>query len=68
MMFRLADRIVVLRHGRVVAEVAPSEVRPDDVVALVSGQAVDSSARRQLTRLHGLADRLVSSDPSRRCR
>ena len=64
MMFRLASRIVVLRHGRVVAEVAPSEVRPDDVVALVSGQAVDSSARRQLTRLHGLADRLVSSDPS----
>ena len=64
LMFRLADRIVVLRHGRVVTEVAPSEVHPDDVVALVSGQAVDSSARRQLTRLHGLAGRLVSSDPS----
>ena len=63
-MFRLADRIVVLRHGRVVAEVSPSEVHPDDVVALVSGQAVDSSARRQLTRLHGLTGRLVSSDPS----
>ncbi len=64
LMFRLADRIVVLRHGQVVTEVAPSEVHPDDVVALVSGQAVDSSARRQLTRLHGLAGRLVSSDPS----
>jgi signal transduction histidine kinase/ABC-type multidrug transport system ATPase subunit len=64
LMFRLADRIVVLRHGRVVAEVAPSEVHPDDVVALISGQAVDSSARRQLTRLHGLTGRLVSSDPS----
>jgi ABC-type multidrug transport system ATPase subunit/nitrogen-specific signal transduction histidine kinase len=64
LMFRLADRIVVLRHGRVVTEVAPSEVHPDDVMALVSGQAVDSSARRQLTRLHGLAGRLVSSDPS----
>jgi len=64
LMFRLADRIVVLRHGRVVTEVAPSEVHPDDVVALVSGQAVDSSARGQLTRLHGLAGRLVSSDPS----
>ena len=63
-MFRLADRIVVLRHGRLVAEVAPSEVHPDDVVALVSGQEVDSSARRQLTRLHGLTDRLVSADPS----
>ncbi|HEX9039509.1 MAG TPA: ATP-binding cassette domain-containing protein [Trebonia sp.] len=64
LIFRLADRIVVLRHGRVVAEVAPSEVHPDDVVALISGQAVDSSARRQLTRLHGLTGRLVSSDPS----
>jgi signal transduction histidine kinase/ABC-type multidrug transport system ATPase subunit len=63
-MFRLADRIVVLRHGRVAAAVAPGEVHPDDVVALLSGQKVDSSARRQLSRLHGLADRLVSADPS----
>jgi signal transduction histidine kinase/ABC-type multidrug transport system ATPase subunit len=63
-MFRLADRIVVLRHGRVVTEVSPSEVHPDDVVALISGQAVDSSARRQLTRLHRLTGRLVSSEPS----
>jgi signal transduction histidine kinase/ABC-type multidrug transport system ATPase subunit len=64
MMFRLADRIVVLRHGRVVAEVRPSEVHPDDVIALLSGQDADSSARSQLTRLHGLAGRLVSADPS----
>jgi signal transduction histidine kinase/ABC-type multidrug transport system ATPase subunit len=63
-MFRLADRIVVLRHGGVVADVRPSVVHPDDVVALLSGQQVDSSARRQLTRLHGLTDRLVSADPS----
>ncbi len=63
-MFRLADRIVALRHGRLIAEVAPSEVHPGDVVALLTGQDVDSSARRQLTRLHGLTDRLVSADPS----
>jgi signal transduction histidine kinase/ABC-type multidrug transport system ATPase subunit len=63
-MFRLADRIVVLRHGRVAAQVLPSEVHPDDVVTLLSGQKVDSSARRQLSRLHGLADRLVSAEPS----
>jgi len=63
-MFRLADRIAVLRQGRLVTEVATSEVHPDDVVALVSGQELDSSARRQLTRLHGLTGRLVSSDPS----
>ena len=64
LMFRLADRIIVLRHGRAVTEVSPSEVHPDDVVALVSGQPVDSSARFQLTRLHGLAGRLVAADPS----
>ena len=63
-MFRLADRIIVLRQGRVVDDVSPSDVHPDDVVALLSGQQVDASARRQLTRLHGLADRLVSADPS----
>ncbi len=62
-MFRLADRIVVLRQGRVVADLRPADTHPDDVVALLSGQQVDSSARRQLTRLHGLTDRLVSADP-----
>jgi signal transduction histidine kinase/ABC-type branched-subunit amino acid transport system ATPase component len=63
-MFRLSDRVVVLRHGRVVGDVASATAHPDDVVALLSGQQVNSSARRQLTRLHGLADRLVSADPS----
>jgi signal transduction histidine kinase/ABC-type multidrug transport system ATPase subunit len=63
-MFRLADRIVVLRQGRIVADVRPADTHPDDVVALLSGQEIDSSARRQLTRLHGLTDRLVSADPS----
>ncbi|MDR0345806.1 MAG: ATP-binding cassette domain-containing protein, partial [Nocardiopsaceae bacterium] len=63
-MFRLADRIVVLRRGRVAGEVRPDAAHPDEVAALVSGQRVDSSPRRQLTRLHGLADRLASADPS----
>jgi signal transduction histidine kinase/ABC-type multidrug transport system ATPase subunit len=63
-MFRLADRITVLRHGRVVADVDPEFSQPEDVVALISGQQTDSSARRQLSRLHGLADRLASTDPS----
>jgi len=63
-MFRLADRIVVLRQGRIVADLRPADTYPDDVMALLSGQEVDSSARHQLTRLHGLTDRLVSADPS----
>jgi ABC-type sugar transport system ATPase subunit len=56
LMFRLADRIVVLRHGRVVTSVLPSEVHPDDVVALVSGQPVDSSA------LYRDLDRIIRRD------
>ena len=63
-MFRLADRIVVMRQGRIVGNLDPRSTHPDDVVALLSGQQVDSSARRQLNRLHRLADRLVSADPS----
>ncbi len=63
-MFRIADRIVVLRHGRVVTEIEPPESHPDDVAALLAGGTVDGSARRQLTRLHGLADSLAVTDPS----
>jgi len=64
MMSRLADRIVILRHGRVSAVVDPRTVHPDEIVALLSGQELDSSPRRQLVRLHGLTGRLVSADPS----
>jgi signal transduction histidine kinase/ABC-type multidrug transport system ATPase subunit len=63
-MFRLADRIVVLRQGRIVGDLRTADAHPDDVVALISGQQADTSARQQLTRLHGLTDRLVSADPS----
>jgi len=62
--FRLADRVVVLRHGRLVAEVDPDRAHPDDVIALITGQEVDASARSQLNRLHGLVDRLASAEPS----
>jgi signal transduction histidine kinase/ABC-type multidrug transport system ATPase subunit len=63
-MFRLSDRIVILRQGRVVADLQTARTHPDDVIALLSGQQVDTSARTQLTRLQGLTDRLVSAEPS----
>jgi len=63
-MFRLADRIVVLRRGRVVGNLRPTDSHPDDLTALITGQEVDSSARRQLDRLHGLVDQLTSADPA----
>jgi ABC-type multidrug transport system ATPase subunit/signal transduction histidine kinase len=62
-MFRLADRIVILRQGRVVTDVSTATGHPDEVIALMSGQAVDSSPRRQLDRLHSLVGRLTSADP-----
>ncbi len=63
-MFRIAGRVVVLRHGCVVAELEPQDSHPDDVAAVLAGGTVDGSARRQLTRLHGLADSLAVADPS----
>jgi signal transduction histidine kinase len=63
-MFRLADRIAILRHGKLVVEVDAATSNHDDVVALITGQQTDASARRQLSRLHGLADRLSTADPS----
>ena len=63
-MFRLASRIVVLRQGRIAGEVRTADAHPDDVIALISGRKPVSSARQQLTRLHGLTDRLVTADPS----
>jgi signal transduction histidine kinase/ABC-type branched-subunit amino acid transport system ATPase component len=63
-MFRVAERVVVLRHGRVVTEIRPQDSHPDDIAALLAGGTVDGSARRQLTRLHGLADSLAVADPS----
>jgi signal transduction histidine kinase/ABC-type multidrug transport system ATPase subunit len=62
--FALADRIVVLRHGRVVASVSPSEVHADDVTALMSGIETESTARRQLNRLKSLVEQLSSAAPA----
>ena len=62
--FNLADRIAVLRDGRIVANVSPLEVHPDDVVAMISGVQADSTARRQLRRLRSLVDQLSEVEPS----
>ena len=62
--FDLADRIVVLRRGRVAATLSSVEAHPDDVVALMAGIEVDSTARRQLQRLRSLAGQLSGVEPS----
>jgi signal transduction histidine kinase/ABC-type branched-subunit amino acid transport system ATPase component len=62
--FGLADRIAVLRDGRILAEVSSLEVHPDDVLALMSGIETDSAARRQLRRLRSLVEQLADMEPA----
>ena len=62
--FTLADRIVVLRDGAVVADVSPVEVQRSDLVALMSGVEADSVASRQIRRLQSLADQLSEAEPA----
>ena len=60
----LADRIVVLRQGRVVATLSAPEAHPDDVAALMSGVEIESTARRRLERLRRLAVQLSGVEAS----
>jgi signal transduction histidine kinase/ABC-type multidrug transport system ATPase subunit len=60
----LADRVIVLRRGRVVATPAAGELQPDDLLAVMAGAEVESTARRQLRRLRDLVDQLGHGQPS----
>ncbi|HLM62660.1 MAG TPA: ATP-binding cassette domain-containing protein [Acidimicrobiales bacterium] len=62
--FELADRIVVLRQGRIVGAVSPVSVHPDDVIAMQLGVEVDSTASRQLRRLGSLVEQLSEVEPA----
>ncbi|MGF1627633.1 MAG: ATP-binding cassette domain-containing protein [Alphaproteobacteria bacterium] len=44
--FRISDRIVVLRHGRVQAEVATASASPEEVVGHITGATVTEIERR----------------------
>ena len=56
--FALADRILVLRAGRVAADLVPAGTHPDEVVAIMSGHDPGTTARHQLGRLQDLVDQL----------
>jgi signal transduction histidine kinase/ABC-type multidrug transport system ATPase subunit len=62
--FLLADRVLALRHGRLVGDVSTVEAHADDIVAMMSGLNVDSVARRHLARLSSLVDQLAGVEPS----
>jgi signal transduction histidine kinase len=63
-MFRIADAIVVLRHGKVAANIDPLQSHPDEVAGVLAGGRIGDSARRQLALVHGLADSLARADPT----
>lgn len=60
--FSMADRIAVMRHGQIVADLHRAETHRDDVVAMITGVDVDSTAGQQLRRLHSLAEQLADAD------
>jgi signal transduction histidine kinase/ABC-type cobalamin/Fe3+-siderophores transport system ATPase subunit len=62
--FTLADRVLVLREGRIVADAPARSVSRDDVVSLMSGIGMDSTARRELHRLRSLVDQLSDVEPA----
>ena len=49
--FQVADRIVVIRQGKVAGDMATSQTSPDEVVGMITGEAVDAQA--QETRPNG---------------
>lgn len=59
--FRLAERVLVLHRGRVLADLARSETHPDEVVAIVAGHPPGTTARHQIARLQNLVDQLASA-------
>lgn len=60
-LLRQCDRIAVLRHGRITTEVDPAVTHIDDLAAILAGQQVATSARRQLLRIQDLADQLATT-------
>jgi D-xylose transport system ATP-binding protein len=43
--FQVADRIVVLRHGRVAGDVATERTSPDEIVRMITGDIGRLAAR-----------------------
>ena len=44
--FQVADRIVVIRQGRVAGDVKRSATSPDEIVQMITGEAIESQAQQ----------------------
>ncbi len=43
--FQVADRIVVIRHGKVAGNVRSGDTNPDEVVRMITGEALEAAAQ-----------------------
>jgi signal transduction histidine kinase/ABC-type multidrug transport system ATPase subunit len=59
-LLRVCDRVAVMRHGRITTQVDPTVTHVDDLAALIVGERIATSARRQLLRIQDLADQLTT--------
>lgn len=62
--FRVADRVIVMRQGQLTADVSRQELHPDDLASLISGVRVDTTASQQLRLLSSLDDQISAAEPS----
>ena len=62
--FRLADRVLVMRQGKITADASRQELHPDDLAALISGVRVDTTASQQLRLLSSLDEQISTAEPS----
>ena len=46
--FQVADRIVVIRQGKVAGDVARDKTSPDEIVRMITGEAFRSRTRRRM--------------------
>ena len=44
--FQVADRIVVIRHGKVAGDVAAYKTSPDEVVRMITGEAIGAMSHQ----------------------
>ncbi|HSE74208.1 MAG TPA: ATP-binding cassette domain-containing protein, partial [Dongiaceae bacterium] len=44
--FQVADRIVVIRQGRVAGDVKRTATSPDEIVQMITGEAIESQAQQ----------------------
>ena len=59
--FQVADRIVVIRQGRVAGNVARTATSPDEIVRMITGEAINGQAQASVSKGPGQSRRRRTS-------